>query len=229
MEAPITPKDARLPPRVDQAGKQGHGGDGRSRTYGGVPSDPAGPATSRYNGTSAGSSLRGRSGLPVLRASVKIRGQVAGGPWPGRISRHCYRAASWTSYNDVESKDATSNPYVPGVLGSLQEAGRACRVSSKASPEALARAAALDKLVARGAVSGLVDEGLHTAVHRAVIDAGGRTIAVLGASFDSYYPARNRHLQERTVWERLVASGFRPRTPTRPTEVLPGSRPRRTS
>lgn len=61
-------------------------------------------------------------------------------------------------------------------------------------------------------VSGLA-EGIDTAAHTAAIDAGGRTIAVLGTPLDVFYPAGNRNLQSLIMRDHLCISQFPPGTP----------------
>jgi DNA processing protein len=80
--------------------------------------------------------------------------------------------------------------------------------SRKASPAGLKRAAQIARaLVARDftVVSGLA-EGVDTAAHTAALEAGGRTIAVIGTPLGVYYPRPNRPLQERIAREHLVIS-----------------------
>lgn len=80
--------------------------------------------------------------------------------------------------------------------------------SRKASPEGLARARRLSKaLVERSftVVSGLA-EGVDTAAHTAAIEAGGKTIAVIGTPLGVYYPKSNQALQDKIAREYLVIS-----------------------
>ena len=55
--------------------------------------------------------------------------------------------------------------------------------------------------------------GIDTAAHRATLDAGGRTVAVIGSGINRTYPAANRALQEEIAHRGLVLSQFWPDAP----------------
>jgi DNA processing protein len=94
--------------------------------------------------------------------------------------------------NDMRSVAVvgTRNPTEAGVAG----AGRMARMLSE-----------------RGVtvVSGLA-RGIDTASHRAAIDAGGRTIAVIGTGITRYYPAENKALAEEILGHGALVSQFWP-------------------
>lgn len=121
--------------------------------------------------------------------------------------------------NEVEAKNAPRMLFICGNKGLLKISPKVSIVGSrKASEDGLKRAALLSRiLVEHGMliVSGLA-EGIDTAAHTAAIEAGGKTIAVLGTSLSEFYPAKNRELQERIMREHLAVSQFVVGTPSKP-------------
>lgn len=82
--------------------------------------------------------------------------------------------------------------------------------SRKVSEDGAKRARKLAReLVAHGVVvvSGLA-EGVDAAAHTAAIEAGGRTIGVVGTPLDAVYPASHKRLQEIIYREHLLVSQF---------------------
>jgi DNA processing protein len=80
--------------------------------------------------------------------------------------------------------------------------------SRKASDEGKARAGRLAREFAAAnftVVSGLA-EGVDTAAHLGALEAGGRTIAVIGTPLGEYFPRANRALQDRIARDYLVIS-----------------------
>ena len=61
-------------------------------------------------------------------------------------------------------------------------------------------------------VSGLA-RGVDSIAHRAALEAGGRTIAVLGSGVDRIYPAENRGLASKMIGRGAVISDYAPGTP----------------
>ena len=112
---------------------------------------------------------------------------------------------------DVEEKNAPKTIYFEGNRALLNQGPRVSVVGSrKASAEGLKRARSLSRaLVAHGivVVSGLA-EGIDTAAHTSALEAGGKTIAVIGTPLDTAYPKENLALQDRLAREQLVVSQF---------------------
>lgn len=113
--------------------------------------------------------------------------------------------------NEVETRHAPKELYVRGDLTLPSHYMCVSIVGSrKASPEGLARARALARaVVARGGVvvSGLAD-GIDTAAHMATIEAGGKTIGVIGTPLDQATPKKNAALQEQIAEQHLLISQF---------------------
>jgi DNA processing protein len=85
----------------------------------------------------------------------------------------------------------------------------------KATPEGLQRAEELAAGLARRGitvVSGLA-AGIDTAAHIGALDAGGRTVAVIGTGLRRSYPPQNAKLQDRIATEGMVISQFLPDAP----------------
>lgn len=68
-------------------------------------------------------------------------------------------------------------------------------------------------------LSGLA-RGIDTAAHEATLDAGGRTIAVMGTGIRRIYPRENERLAARIAEQGAVVSQFWPDTPPR-TDTFP--------
>ncbi|MET8607099.1 DNA-processing protein DprA [Streptomyces rubiginosohelvolus] len=95
------------------------------------------------------------------------------------------------------------------------DAGVAVVGSRNASEQALTEAAVIAQgLVARGlsVVSGLAS-GIDTAATVAALEAGGRTVSVIGTGVYHAYPPENLDLHRRVVASGLVLSPFWPDTP----------------
>jgi DNA processing protein len=82
----------------------------------------------------------------------------------------------------------------------------------EASPKGLSRAEEIARLLVEAGVtvlSGLA-RGIDTAAHTACLEAGGRTIAVLGSGIRRIYPTENRELAERITANGAMVSQFWP-------------------
>jgi DNA processing protein len=86
------------------------------------------------------------------------------------------------------------------------------RKASAAGPAMAAELARALTALRMTVVSGLA-RGIDTAAHRAALDAGGRTVAVIGTGIGRVYPAENRGLQNEIASRGLVLSQFWPDAP----------------
>lgn len=105
--------------------------------------------------------------------------------------------------------------YVRGEIRPTDDLAIAIVGTRRASPYGRQAAERIGAdLVAGGAtiVSGLA-RGIDTCAHRAALDAGGRTIAVLGCGVDVVYPAENARLAAEIVERGAVVSEYPLGTP----------------
>ncbi len=104
--------------------------------------------------------------------------------------------------------------YVRGQLTTEDEWAVGVVGTRRASPYGRQVTADLAEGLARNqvtVVSGLA-RGIDAVAHRAALDAGGRTIAVLGSGVDQLYPWENRALAERILEHGAVVSEYSPGT-----------------
>ena len=105
--------------------------------------------------------------------------------------------------------------FVRGALTAEDERSVAVVGTRRASEHGLAhaRAIAAGLVDARYTVVSGLAEGIDSAAHLAALDAGGRTVAVIGTGLRRAYPAKNAELQERIAGEAAVVSQFWPDAP----------------
>ena len=113
---------------------------------------------------------------------------------------------------DIEHRAAPPELYLRGDRTLLEVGPRVAVVGSRrASAQALEWTRLItQELVSREVtvVSGLA-MGIDTVAHRTALDAGGRTVAVLGTGLDQYAVSANRGLQEEIGRRGLLVSQFR--------------------
>ncbi|MFZ5596134.1 MAG: DNA-processing protein DprA [Bacillota bacterium] len=100
--------------------------------------------------------------------------------------------------------------FVRGSVDGLWPPAVALVGSRKATRYGLATAGKLagDLALAGVAVVSGMARGIDTAAHRGALDAGGKTVAVLGCGVDVAYPAENRRLMEEIERSGAVVSEF---------------------
>ena len=121
--------------------------------------------------------------------------------------------------NDVEQKNAPKELFISGDVDLLRVGRRVSVVGSRmVSDPGVKRARKLVKeLVSQDivVVSGLA-AGVDAVAHTTAIEAGGRTVAVLGTPLDVFYPAANKALQLQIMAEHAAVSQFPAGYPSTP-------------
>lgn len=113
--------------------------------------------------------------------------------------------------NAAECQNAPDWLYVEGDTSLLGFRPRVSIVGTRRpSSDGQSRAARLARELVRHDVvvlSGLA-RGIDTIAHETTIEAGGRTVAVLGTPLDMFYPKENEPLQRKIMAEHLAVSQF---------------------
>ncbi len=115
----------------------------------------------------------------------------------------------------LELADPPTLLYVRGDTTLLNHPALAIVGSRNATPQGEANARAFAAALAGEGyviVSGLA-LGIDAAAHRGTLDAGGRTIAVIGTGADRLYPARNQALAQAILGQGTIVSEFPLGTP----------------
>lgn len=111
----------------------------------------------------------------------------------------------------AESKHAPKKLFYAGSMGIPVPGPRVSVIGSRdASDEGIEEARNLARYLASRdvvVVSGLA-RGIDTAVHRAAIESGGKTIAVLGTPLDRSSPKKNTELQKEIMKNHLAISQY---------------------
>jgi DNA processing protein len=143
-----------------------------------------------------------RAGLDqkAIRSLVKRRAELDLDAEMQKIERQGIAFLTWQDEGYPPLLKQTHSPppvlYVRGEIAAQDEWAVAVVGTRKATIYGKQVTEMLSKDLARNhvtVVSGLA-RGIDTAAHRAALEAGGRTIAVLACGLDRVYPAQNRNL-----------------------------------
>lgn len=158
---------------------------------------------------------RYRAKVPRMGAASRGSGSSVGGSRVTRISSEELLGA----LNEIERKFAPERLFVAGRIEFPLPHPRVAIIGTRTpSAEGLRIASRLSKTLAQKEViivSGLA-RGIDTAAHTAAIEAGGRTIAVLGTPLSQTYPRENADLQSLIMKSHLAVSQFDEGRPVRP-------------
>ncbi|UJB19560.1 MULTISPECIES: DNA-processing protein DprA [Lysobacter] len=164
-----------------------------------------------------------------LRAPADAAAWAAAG-WPGDTGERLlawlgdsnHHLIEWTSPDYPALLRRAPNPplalFVAGEPGLLWHPAVAVVGSRSPTPGGQDNAADFARALARSglAVASGLAAGIDAAAHRAALDAGGLTVAVLGTGPDLAYPRRHGELLQRIAADGAVVSEYPPGTPARP-------------
>lgn len=136
-------------------------------------------------------------------------------PPPAILLEYCGLPLEWAigPLSDVERTFAPEQLWVEGDASLLRHPLRVSIVGSRnPTAEGLRQAGEIAAHVvsAGGVVVSGLARGIDTAVHLVAMDAGGRTIAVIGTPLERAYPPENAGLQARIARDHLAVSQFEP-------------------
>ncbi len=120
--------------------------------------------------------------------------------YPRKLSRIAYPPSILFTKGNLEEADQTA----VAVVGT-----RKCTSYGKQVASELAGFLARNQITV---VSGLA-RGIDAIAHRATLEAGGRTLAVLGCGVDIVYPPEHRNLAKQVVADGALISEYYPGTP----------------
>jgi len=112
----------------------------------------------------------------------------------------------------TETPAAPSVVYVKGEMLAADEKAIAVVGSRDATPYGLEMTRRISYDLAKAGVtvvSGLA-RGIDTAAHRAALEAGGRTMAILGSGLDRVYPQRNIPISEKIIENGALLTEYPP-------------------
>ena len=169
----------------------------------------------------APASLRRECGFDAAIPAADRRSQAADAAWLERDGHHL---VGWLDPDYPPLLREIPSPplalFVAGEPARLWHPAVAVVGSRGPSAGGLRHARAFASILAQGGVciaSGLA-AGIDTAAHEAALDAGGLTLAVLGAGHDQPYPPTQAPLQARIAETGVVVSEYPPDTPPRRTQ-----------
>lgn len=151
-------------------------------------------------------------------------GLVRSGPLP---SREVAPGELLGPLNEVEQKYAPARLFISGSIPLPLPRPRLAVVGTRQPSRSsvdVAREIARFVVHEGGIVVSGLALGIDTAAHKSAIEAGGRTIAVLGTPLDRTYPRENQDLQAEIAERHLVVSQFPPGYPTRPASFIQRNR-----